>query len=345
MTDAAILALEACRDTPRRTAVRHRLQERFDRWRPRVEDHVQAPQPTLEELTQAVLARRQEWTHAVTAGVVEPAHRAAWEQRPALCPPCGQTWSARGPQERPVETLVGAIRLRRPSVYGDRGARGRAPLDAARELTNRRQPPDVQQAAVTLTKAMPYEPACELCEALPGRSLRAHPAPEGTPAVAEGWTVVDVAPSREEIRAKVAAVALGQPWRPILVLAIAGADVPTRPEPATGRRPGRQNARAKRARWSGDWREATGVRCDRLADDRMVPVLSWPQGQTAAATVAALRHINAAGVIPAADVRWCVMAEGARWIWKQAQALFPAAVELLDDDHGREPRPKVAALP
>jgi hypothetical protein len=77
----------------------------------------------------------------------------------------------------------------------------------------------------------------------------------------------------------------------------------------------------------------------------MVPVLSWPQVQTAAATAAALRHINAAGVIPAADVRWCVMADGARWIWKQAQALCPAAVELLDDDHGREPRPKVAALP
>jgi hypothetical protein len=55
---------------------------------------------------------------------------------------------------------------------------------------------------------------------------------------------LDVAPSREEIITKIAAVATGQPWRPILVPAIDGADVPTRPEVATGRRPGRKKVRA-----------------------------------------------------------------------------------------------------
>jgi hypothetical protein len=33
-----------------------------------------------------------------------------------------------------------------------------------------------------------------------------------------------------------------------------------------------------------------------------------------------------------------------RWIWKQAQALFPFAVEMLDYDHGSEHLPKVAVL-
>lgn len=345
MTDAAILSLEEFRDAQRRTAVRQCLQERFDRWRQRVEDHVKAPQPTLEELTQAVFALRQELTQAVTEGLGEPAHRGALEQRTALCPQCGQTWSARGPQERTVETLVGAIRLRRPYCYCERCERGRAPLDAALELTHRRKPPDVQQAAVKLTKAMPYETAWELFEELTGLSLRAHTAHEVTQAVAEGLTVLDVAPSQEEILATVAAVAMGQPWRPILVLAIDGADVPPRPETAQGRRPGRKKARAKRARWSGAWREANGFRFSRLADDRMVQVLSWPQVQTDEATAAALRPIKAAGLIPAEDVRLGVMADGARWIWKQAQALFPSAVEILDYDHCREPLHKVTALP
>jgi hypothetical protein len=192
---------------------------------------------------------------------------------------------------------------------------------------------------------MPYETACELCEAWTGVSLRAPTAQEMTQAVAEGLTVLDVAPSREELLAKVAAVAMGQPWRPILVRAIEGADGPPRPETAKGRRPGRQKAKATRARWSGEWREATGCRCSRLAADRMVQGLSWHQGPTDEATAAARRHIQAAGLIPAEEVRVCEMAEGARWSWKPAQALFPSAVESLDSDHGRAPLHKVAALP
>jgi hypothetical protein len=48
-------------------------------------------------------------------------------------------------------------------------------------------------------------------------------------------------------------------------------------------------------------------------------------------------------VIPKEQVRFCVLADEARWIWKQAHALFPAAVEILDDDHGCEYLHKVAA--
>jgi hypothetical protein len=212
-------------------------------------------------------------------------------------------------------------------------------------VTERRQPPDVQKAAVQLTKAVPYETACELCAELTGLPLSAHAAPELPQAVAEGVTVLDAAPSREAILAKIAAVATGQPWRPILVLAIDGAEVPTRPETAKGRRSGRQKARAKRAHWTGEWREANGFRFSRIADDWIVQVLSWHQIQTDEEAADALQHVNAAGLIPEAEVRLCVMTDGARWIWKQAQALFPSAVEIVDDDHCREHLHKVAVLP
>jgi hypothetical protein len=133
-------------------------------------------------------------------------------------------------------------------------------LDEALQLTARRKQPDVQKVAVQLTEEVPYETACELFEQLTGLPLSAHTAHEVTQALAEGLTVLEVAPSRAEILAKIAAVAAGQPWRPILVLAIDGAEVPTRPETAKGRRPGRKKARAKRARWTGEWREAKGFR-------------------------------------------------------------------------------------
>jgi hypothetical protein len=344
MASAAILSLEEFRDAQRRTEVRQRLHDRFDRWLQRVEDHVKEPQPTLEELTQAVFALRQELTQAVTEGLVEQAHRATLEQRTALCPQCGRTLSARGPQERTVETLVGALRLRRPYFYCECCQLGTTPLDEALQLTERRKQPDVQKAAVKLTKEVPYETACELFEELTGLPLSVHTAHVLTHAVAEGLTVLDVAPHREAIFAKIAMVATGQPWRPIMVLAIDGAEVPTRPETAKGRRPGRKKARAKRARWTGEWREAKGFRFYLLADDRIVQVLSWHQVQTDEEAAEALRQVQTAGLIPEAEVRLCVIADGARWIWKQAQALFPSAVEILDYDHGSEHLHKVAAL-
>jgi hypothetical protein len=190
--------------------------------------------------------------------LVAHGHRATLEQRTAVCPQCGQTLSARGLQERTVETLVGAVRLRRPYFYCRHCQHGMTPLDEALQLTAHRKQPDVPKAAVQLTKEVPYETACELVEALTGWPLSAHTAHEVTQGVAEGVTVLDVAPSREAILAKSTAIAMGQPWRPILVLAIDGADVPTRPETAKGRRPGCKKARAKRARWTGEWREAKG---------------------------------------------------------------------------------------
>jgi hypothetical protein len=344
MAAAAILALEEFRDTRRRGEIRQRLHDRFDHWLDGLEERVKASPPTLEELTQAVFALRQELTQAVTEGLVEEAHRALMEQRTASCPQCGQMLSARGPQERTVETLVGAIRLRRSYFYCERCQLGTAPLDEALQVTERRKQLDVQKAAVRLTKEVPYETACELFEELTGLSLSAHTAHEVTHTVAAGLTVLDVAPSREEILAKIVAVAAGQPWRPILVLAIDGADVPTRPETAKGRRPGRKKARAKRARWTGEWREAKGFRFYLIDEERIVQVLSWHQVQTDEEAADALRQVKAAGLIPEDEVRLCVIADGARWIWKQAQALFPSAVEILDYYHCSERLHKVAAL-
>ena len=344
MTCTAILSLEDFRDTQRRAEIRQRLHDRFDHWLNQLEDRMQDRIPTLEELTQAVFALRQALTQAVTEGLVEQTHRAVVEQRTAACPRCGQTLSARGPQERTVETLVGAIQLRRPYFYCAPCRLGSAPLDAALELAERRKQPDVQQAAVALTKEIPYETACELFEQLTGLPLSVHTAHEVTHAVAEGLTVLDVAPTQEEIVAKIAAIAAGQSWRPILVLAIDGAEVPTRPETAKGRRPGRKQVRAKRARWTGQWREAKGFRFYLIDAERIVQVLSWHQVQTDEELAVALQQVQVAGLIPEAQVRLCVLADGAPWIWKQAQALFPSAVEVLDYYHCCEHLHHVATL-
>ena len=102
-----------------------------------------------------------------------------------------------------------------------------------------------------------------------------------------------VAPTHTEVAARIAAVAAGQTWRLILVLALAGADVPTRPEPAQGRRRGRKKPRAKRARWTGASRETKRVRFYLIDEARIAHGLSWHQVQTDEEVAAALRQVKA----------------------------------------------------
>src|SRR5262249_9673675 len=88
--------------------------------------------------------------------------------------------------------------------------------------------------------------------------------------VAEGLTVLDVAPSRQEIERRIASVAAGRFRRPGLVLGIDGAYVPTRPDSARKPQKRAQPARAQRARWRGQWRDGKGFRFYLLDGERIV---------------------------------------------------------------------------
>jgi len=145
--------------------------------------------------------------------------------------------------------------------------------------------------------------------------------------------VVDVAPSRQEIERRIASVAAGRFRRPVLVLGIEGASVPTRPDRAREPCAGRRGKRAQRARWRGQWRDAKGCRFSRMDGERLVHVRSGPQVQNAEQRGEALKQIKEAGVMPAEQVRLCAVGDGAEWRGKQVQALFPPARQGLDDSH------------
>lgn len=151
-----------------------------------------------------------------------------------------------------------------------------------------------------------------------------------------------MAPSREEIDQRVAQVAAGRFRRPVLVLGIDGAYVPSRPASARGRRPGQAHQRARRARWRHEWREAKGFRFYLLDGHRIVHLLSWHQVQNEHDLGEALQQVKDAGVIPEETVRLCVVCDGAEWIWKHVPALFPKACQVLDYYHCSEYLHKVA---
>ena len=142
-----------------------------------------------------------------------------------------------------------------------------------------------------------------------------------------------MAPSREEIAQRIAAVATGSRRRPVLVLGIDGAYVPMRPDSARGRRPGQGRHRAKRPRWQGEWRDAKGFRFSLMDGERIVHLLSWHQVQNEHELGEALKQVKEAGLMPEDQVRLCVVADGAPWIWKHVKALFAHARQILDYSH------------
>jgi hypothetical protein len=241
-----------------------------------------------------------------------------------------------------VETLVGAVQVERPSFYCSSGCGGFYPLDAALGLRSGRLQLDVQQAAADVATELPYATAATLFGRLTGIGIRSERRHTLTHQAAEGLTVLDVAPSRDQIDQLVAQVAAGRFRRPVLVLGMEGAYVPSRPESARGRRPGQARQRARRARWRHAWREAKGFRLYLLDGERIVHVLSWHQGQNEHDLGAALRQGKEAGLIPQDKGRLCVVCDGAEWIWKHIQGLFPHAGQVLDSYHCAEYLHKVA---
>jgi hypothetical protein len=341
---AAVIALAEVRERKQRAEDRRQLHACFDRWLDSLETHMKDPKPTLEDLTHAVWACRQELTGQLTATLLEQRFGAEQGQRQAPCPRCGRVVEARAVPSRTVETLVGTVEVARPYFYCVPCHHGFAPLEAALGLAPGRKQFDVQRAAARLTAEVPYETARELFTELTGMSLGTERLHTVTNAVAEGLTVLDVAPTRLEIEAQIAAVAAGKRRRPILILALDGAYVPLRPESARGRRPGRKKQRAKRTHWQGEWHEAKGFRCYLVAGERIVHLLSWHQVQTQEEVFAALEQVKTAGLLPEEQVRLCVIADGATWIWERLTQLFPTARQILDYYHCAQYLHRVAAL-
>jgi hypothetical protein len=341
---AAVIALAEVRERKQRAEYRQQLHACFDRWLDSLETHMKDPKPTLEELSHAVWACRQELTGQLTATLLEQRFAAEQAQRQAPCPRCGREVEARAVPIRTVETLVGKVGVARPYFYCVPCSHGFAPLEAALGLAEGRKQFDLQRAAARLTTEVPYETARELFTELTGMSLGTERLHTVTNAVAEGLSVLDVAPTRAEIEAQIAAVAAGKRRRPVLVMALDGAYVPLRPETARGGRPGRKHHRAKRARWQGEWHEAKGFRCYLVAGDRIVHLLSWHQVQNQEEVFAALEQVKTAGLIPQEQVRLCVLADGASWIWERLTQLFPTARQILDYYHCAQYLHRVAAL-
>jgi hypothetical protein len=344
MGSAQVISLSEVRASTQWQSLRDDLHTRFDQWLDRLQEQLPNPQTRFAEVTEAVWKLRQELTGGLSETIVAHAQRGELTRQSARCPQCHRQLPARPVVARTVETMVGPVQVERPYFYCPSGCGGVYPLDQVLDLAPGRKQLDVQQAAAQVAIEMPYEEAHTLFSDLTGVQLGSERLHTFVHQAAEELSVLDVAPSRQEIAQRIEELAAGGFRRPVLVLGIDGAYVPTRPDSARQRQEGQRHCRSRRASWHGQWRDAKGFRFYLIDDERIVHVLSWHQVQNEAQLGEALKQVKEAGVIPEDQVRLCVVCDGASWIWKHVESLFPSARQVLDYYHCKEYLHKVAKV-
>ena len=223
MGAAEIIVFEEVRARKQWDTLRQQLHARFDPWLDTLEQQWHEPPSTLMEVTATVWALRQQLTGGLTETIVAHVHRGEHDRQQVPCPRCDEVLKARERVCRTVETMVGPIQIARP-YFSCRPCRlGSYPCDAVLGVVAGCKQLAMHQAAASLVTEVPYDTAQGLFRDLTGVPCGSERRHTGANHMAEGLTVLDVAPSREEITRRVAAVAAGRWRRPVLVLGLDGA--------------------------------------------------------------------------------------------------------------------------
>jgi len=287
----------------------------------------------LSDITSTIFHHKADILGQMVLAFIRKRHGALLEQEQCHCPECGRVLKKRGMHKRQVETLAGQFEMERPYFYCVPCSLGVYPLDEALGLSPSTKQDDVQSVGVWLATELPYELASETFQRCTGMRFSAHSLHESVNRVAEELEILDVCPSKAEVDEKIARIAEGKRWRPVMMMTIDGAKEPVRPEPSP-----RKGKRGK-----GEWKEAKGFRLYLLDEDRIDHLISWHQIESDRQLAEALSTIKAAGLIPEERVRLCVVADGAAWIWNRIEEIFPNARQVLDFYHCSEYLHTVAA--
>src|SRR5688500_11488928 len=201
---AEIIALDDVRATQQRQALRQQLHERFDQWLDEVDAQLPEPDATLAQVSETIWSLRQGLTAGVAQTIMAQAHQEERDRKSLRCATCDRLVRARPSVSRTVRTLVGDLEIERPYFYCRYCRVGISTLDAVLGLSSGQMQRDVQQAAADLATEMPYETASALLGRLSGVTVSRERLHTLTNQVAEGLSVLDVAPSRDAIDQRVA---------------------------------------------------------------------------------------------------------------------------------------------
>lgn len=276
----------------------------------------------FEEISDLLRREGQGVTGAVLEEVLKSRGSEARAATTHVCEECGRSLT-RQPKlhHRTLESRHGEIEIERPYFYCKHCRKGYYPFDKELEIAPERKQYDLQRASAELFTEVPYKRASQIFERLTGIKMSDHCQQEIADKMSQAADVVRVLPSRQMVEQIIEKASQGRVWRPVLVVAADGAEMPTRPVAKS----------RSHKRGAGEWREAKGFRIYLVSQDRIEQIMSWHQIGNEEEFGEALRY--AATLIPVERVRVALIGDGAKWIWKHLKAAFPTGKEILDYYH------------
>ena len=287
--------------------------------------------PTLQEISDVVQDMKQEISAHLVQEAAHTLHREELEQDYASCPSCSTRVRKIRNTSRRIETRQGSSLIQRPYYYCRQCRLGFSLVDDSLELSPRKKQSDLQQLALKFLARMPFEEASQLFHESTGVHFSDHCMHELFASFAQDLGPAEVLPQAEEIARRIEQASAPNERRPVLVVAMDGAHMPTRPAP------GRDIKRGP-----GEYKEAKGFRIYLNSKDRIVHLASWHRIGSKQEIIEALDI--AASRIPMDKVRICLIGDGASWIWDAMTRAFPSGRQILDYYHVSEYIHKAAEL-
>jgi len=299
--------------------------EHLDRWLDQMAPLFERERPpSLFELSRFFTQTRTTLLGGCLQALTQELHAQALEQTQIGCPSCGKRLNRKRIDPKRIHTLQGPFTLERPYFHCEDCHRGYHPVDDALELSRAFHQYDIEEKVLKLATEMPYARAAELLSDLTGVAVSDHQGHDCLSRIVELADLRTVIPEQAEIQQRIERAKTAPDDRPLLVVALDGAHVPTRP---------RAQRNAKRGQ--GKWRESKGVRLYLApTEGRILQIASWHQIQDAEAMRADLHRIAAR--IPQQALRIALLGDGAAWVWNTLQACFPEGRQVLDYYHCSE---------
>ncbi len=288
---------------------------------------------SFEEISDLLRLEGKSITGAILEEVIKSRGAEQAKAQEHICEECGRTLKRQTQMHRKtIESRHGEIEIERPYFYCRYCCKGYYPFDKELEIAPDRKQYDLQRAATELFSEVPFERASKIFERLTGIQMSNASMHEVAEEIGDAADPVRVLPSRHKVEEIIEKVGNGRVWRPVLVIAADGADLPVRPEA--------ESRSSKRG--AGEWKEAKGFRIYLVGQERIEQIMSWHQLATEEEFGEAIRF--AATLIPIEKVRIALLGDGAKWIWSHLSAAFPTGKQILDYYHCSEHIHKAAQL-
>jgi hypothetical protein len=259
---------------------------------------------------------------------------------------CGQGHQAQfaGYRDKSVDTVLGAVTLRRAWYHCPECGHGLAPRDDQLGIAGQAMSPGLRKMTARAAAAVPFAAAARLVGELAGITLTGKRAGRRAEADGRAAAAVIQAESAAVMTAKLTLLPPAQPLPDKLYIAIDGTGVPMVAAETEGRDGKGEDGRAR----------TREVKMACAFTQTAVDQDGYPVRDTGSSSyLAAFAPAADFGVLMAAEARrrgaghvrqLTVLGDGAVWIWNLAGKHFPEATQIVDLCHAREHLHELANL-